>query len=267
MPGHANDCSGMARAASHFYDLRELEAAERPSRNVVAFFERMLVRRALTESAQPQCELSRGTTIPATVRKIFHPRGRFETHGGKRFDICIMEIAADQTIKPPHVNSFSGFVGERSDTRDERLTIGTPPRFRGLLDLRHYGYVHAGIRERECEREMECAMAIPPIFEQTLEINGELYLLTEAFPQAYRFRPGISFRIFTKSRNGFIFGAVLALKSGDGETLRFMVVKTESQPKPPFLEIIGQACLLSDDPATPRDRCLALPAAAPELPA
>jgi hypothetical protein len=67
--------------------------------------------------------LSSGVEIECDLREIEHPEGRFARADGTRYDVCVMEVMADPTLRPPSV-SRGKFVGDRADTQSSVLRVG-----------------------------------------------------------------------------------------------------------------------------------------------
>jgi hypothetical protein len=67
--------------------------------------------------------LSSGVEIECTLRQIEHPEGRFQRDDGVRYDVCVMEIICDPTLRPPSI-SRANFVGDRSETGSSVIRLG-----------------------------------------------------------------------------------------------------------------------------------------------
>lgn|GEM_PF-6333705 len=67
--------------------------------------------------------LSSGLAIECTRREIAHPEGRFRRADGTRYDICVMEVMADPSLRPPAI-SRANFVGDGADTRPGVIRLG-----------------------------------------------------------------------------------------------------------------------------------------------
>ncbi len=67
--------------------------------------------------------LSSGVEINCTLREIEHPEGRFQRADGTRYDICVMEIMADPSLRPPAI-SRADFVGDRADALPSVIRLG-----------------------------------------------------------------------------------------------------------------------------------------------
>jgi len=67
--------------------------------------------------------LSSGVEIDCNLHEIEHPEGRFRRPDGTRYDICVMEIMLDPTLRPPSI-SRGCFVGDRADTRSAVIRLG-----------------------------------------------------------------------------------------------------------------------------------------------
>ncbi len=67
--------------------------------------------------------LSNGVEIDCNLHEIEHPEGRFRRADGTRYDICVMEIMADSTFRPPSI-SRSSFVGDGADTQSAVIRLG-----------------------------------------------------------------------------------------------------------------------------------------------
>ena len=67
--------------------------------------------------------LSSGAKIECNLREIEHPEGRFRRPNGTRYDICVMEIMLDPTLRPPSI-SRACFVGDGADTRSAVIRLG-----------------------------------------------------------------------------------------------------------------------------------------------
>ncbi len=67
--------------------------------------------------------LSTGVPIECDLREIEHPEGRFRREDGTRYDLCVMEMMADSTVRPPAV-SRANFVGDRSDSQAGVIRLG-----------------------------------------------------------------------------------------------------------------------------------------------
>ena len=78
--------------------------------------------------------LASGVEIDCDVREIEHPEGRFMHKDGTRYDVCVMEIKSDPTLRPPAL-SRSNFVGDRADTERDVIRLGNVKQvsFRPLL--------------------------------------------------------------------------------------------------------------------------------------
>ena len=75
------------------------------------------------EPRRNQALLSSGVAIECDLREIAHPEGRFMREDGTRYDICVMELFADPTLRPPAV-SRANFVGDRTDTQAGVIRLG-----------------------------------------------------------------------------------------------------------------------------------------------
>ena len=67
--------------------------------------------------------LSSGIEIECDLRKVEHPEGRFIRADGTRYDVCVMEVMTDPSLRPPSV-SRGKFVGDRADTLSSVLRVG-----------------------------------------------------------------------------------------------------------------------------------------------
>jgi len=70
-----------------------------------------------------QALLSTGVAIECDLREVEHPEGRFLREDGTRYDICVMELTSDPTLRPPAV-SRANFVGDRADTQAGVIRLG-----------------------------------------------------------------------------------------------------------------------------------------------
>ncbi len=66
---------------------------------------------------------SSGVESECDLREIAHPEGRFRRADGTRYDLCVMELAADPGLRPPGV-SREHFVGDAADTRATVIRLG-----------------------------------------------------------------------------------------------------------------------------------------------
>jgi len=67
--------------------------------------------------------LSSGVEIECDLREIEHPECRFARLDGTRYDVCVMEVMVDPSLRPPSV-SRGKFVGDRADTQSSVLRVG-----------------------------------------------------------------------------------------------------------------------------------------------
>lgn len=67
--------------------------------------------------------LSSGVEIECTMREIVHPEGRFIREDGIRYDLCVMEVLVDPSLRPPSI-SRANFVGDRGDNLPNVIRIG-----------------------------------------------------------------------------------------------------------------------------------------------
>ena len=90
----------------------------------------------LPESTSNRGLLSSGVEIECDLREIEHPEGRFVRRDGTRYDVCVMEVMADPSLRPPSI-SRGKFVGDRADTQSGVLRLGNvrSSSFRLSLDL------------------------------------------------------------------------------------------------------------------------------------
>ena len=75
------------------------------------------------EPRSNQALLSSGVAIECNLREIGHPEGRFTRKDGTRYDICVMEVMSDPTLRPPAV-SRANFGGDRVDTQAVVIRLG-----------------------------------------------------------------------------------------------------------------------------------------------
>ena len=80
--------------------------------------------RAGAEPSSNRGLLSSGVEIECDLREVEHPEGRFFRTDGTRYDVCVMEVMADPSLRPPSV-SRGKFVGDRADTQSSVLRVGT----------------------------------------------------------------------------------------------------------------------------------------------
>jgi hypothetical protein len=67
--------------------------------------------------------LSSGVEIECSLRQIVHPEGRFQREDGTRYDVCVMEMISDPSLRPPSI-SRANFVGDRNDTSPDVIRLG-----------------------------------------------------------------------------------------------------------------------------------------------
>ena len=67
--------------------------------------------------------LSSGVEINCTLREVEHPEGRFRRADGARYDVCVMEIMADPSLRPPAI-SRANFIGDRADALPSVIRLG-----------------------------------------------------------------------------------------------------------------------------------------------
>ncbi len=70
-----------------------------------------------------QALLSTGVAIECDLREIEHPEGRFMRNDGTRYDICVMEMMAEPTLRSPAI-SRANFVGDRADNQAGVIRLG-----------------------------------------------------------------------------------------------------------------------------------------------
>jgi hypothetical protein len=67
--------------------------------------------------------LSSGIEIECDLREIEHPEGRFIRADGTRYDVCVMDVMTDPSLRPPSV-ARDKLVGDRADTQSSVLRVG-----------------------------------------------------------------------------------------------------------------------------------------------
>jgi len=80
-------------------------------------------RSAESDSSNNRGLLSSGVEIECNLREIEHPEGRFARSDGTRYDVCVMELMADPSLRPPAV-SRGKFVGDSADTQPGVFRLG-----------------------------------------------------------------------------------------------------------------------------------------------
>lgn len=67
--------------------------------------------------------LSSGVEIECAFREIEHPEGRFRREDGTRYDLCVLEVLADPSLRSPAV-SREQFVGDCADNVPVVIRLG-----------------------------------------------------------------------------------------------------------------------------------------------
>ena len=67
--------------------------------------------------------LSSGVEIVCTLREVEHPEGRFRRADGTRYDVCVMEMMAEPSLRPPAISRVN-FVGDRADGVPDVIRLG-----------------------------------------------------------------------------------------------------------------------------------------------
>lgn len=79
--------------------------------------------RPLSPSQLGKALLSSGVEIDCAFREIQHPEGRFRREDGTRYDLCVLEVLADPSLRPPAV-SREQFVGDGADNLPVVIRLG-----------------------------------------------------------------------------------------------------------------------------------------------
>ena len=61
--------------------------------------------------------------IECNLRQIEHPEGRFIRQDGSRYDICVMDLIAEPSLRPPAI-SRSNFVDDCADSLPAVIRLG-----------------------------------------------------------------------------------------------------------------------------------------------
>ncbi|HEY3601819.1 MAG TPA: hypothetical protein VGK72_07665 [Chthoniobacterales bacterium] len=83
----------------------------------------MLRFEAQTEPNPATGLLSTGVEIECNLHQIEHPEGRFMREDGTRYDVCVMDLIADPSLRPPTI-SRSNFAGDRADSLPGVIRLG-----------------------------------------------------------------------------------------------------------------------------------------------
>jgi hypothetical protein len=67
--------------------------------------------------------LSSGVEIECNLREIDHPEGRFRRTDGTRYDVCVMEMMVDPSLRPPSISRAS-FIGDSADAQSTVIRLG-----------------------------------------------------------------------------------------------------------------------------------------------
>jgi hypothetical protein len=67
--------------------------------------------------------LPTGVEIECNLRQIEHPEGRFMRQDGTRYDVCVMDLILDPSLRPPTI-SRSNFAGDRADSLPAVIRLG-----------------------------------------------------------------------------------------------------------------------------------------------
>jgi hypothetical protein len=67
--------------------------------------------------------LSSGVAIACDLREVVHPEGRFRRADGTRYDVCVMDMMSDPSLRSP-ATSRARFVGDSADNQPAVIRLG-----------------------------------------------------------------------------------------------------------------------------------------------